>query len=75
MRAAAAVADIVQLHPLTGHVPHAVHSHLLQAKTSHLKTARLLSNQHVLLVPQNITLALCNTLISPGGRWRATQPA
>lgn len=55
-------ADIVLLHTLTVHVPHEVHSLLMQAKTSHLMPARLLSYQHVLLALSHVTLARCATL-------------
>lgn len=55
-------ADIVLLHPLTVHVPHEVHALLMQAKTSHLTPARLLSYQHVLLTLSHVTLARCATL-------------
>ncbi|XP_063040212.1 uncharacterized protein LOC134435263 [Engraulis encrasicolus] len=63
--AAAAViscTNLVLLHPLTVHVPHAVHSLLLQANTQHLTTSRLLSYQHVLLTQSHVTLVRCSEL-------------
>lgn len=52
----------VQMHPLTVHIPHEIHALLLQAKMTHLTSARLLNYQHVLLIQQHITLTRCTTL-------------
>ncbi|KAL2076467.1 hypothetical protein ACEWY4_027931 [Coilia grayii] len=62
LRAVAACADIVQMFPLTVYIPHEVHALLLQAKTTHLTSARLLNYQHILLAQEHITLTRCNTL-------------
>ncbi|XP_051785018.1 uncharacterized protein LOC127528403 [Erpetoichthys calabaricus] len=54
--------DIVLMSPLTVKVPHAVHSILVQAKTSHLTTARAIHYQNVLCTLSNVTIERCTTL-------------
>ena len=49
-------ADIVAMCPLTVHVPHAVDSLILQAKTAHLTPAQLLHWQNVILTMSHVTL-------------------
>ena len=55
-------ADIVAMHPLTVHVPHAVHALISQARTAHLTPARLLHYQNVLLTMAHVTLKRCTVL-------------
>ena len=57
-----ATADIVAMHPLTVHVPHAVHALITQARTAHLTPARLLHYQNVLLTMAHVTLKRCTVL-------------
>ena len=57
-----ACADIVAMHPLTVHVPHAVHALISQARTAHLTPARLLHYQNVLLTMAHVTLKRCTVL-------------
>ncbi|XP_072557746.1 uncharacterized protein [Paramormyrops kingsleyae] len=57
-----ASADLVQLHPLTLRVPHAVHTILTQARTSHLAPARSVHYQNVLLTLANVTVERCSAL-------------
>ncbi|XP_072557235.1 uncharacterized protein [Paramormyrops kingsleyae] len=57
-----ASADLVQLHPLTLRVPHAVHAILTQARTSHLTPARSVHYQNVLLTLANVTVERCSAL-------------
>ncbi|XP_051791515.1 uncharacterized protein LOC127530005, partial [Erpetoichthys calabaricus] len=54
--------DVVLMSPLTVQVPHAVHSILIQAKTSHLTTARAIHYQNVLCTLSNVTIERCSTL-------------
>uniref|UniRef100_A0A7N8WJ00 ribonuclease H n=1 Tax=Mastacembelus armatus TaxID=205130 RepID=A0A7N8WJ00_9TELE len=57
-----ATTDIVAMSPLTVHVPHAVHSLILQAKTAHLTPARQMHWQNILLTMSHVTLKRCTVL-------------